>query len=105
MRRWRSIKQERQKAQARNIERLIVLLEQAISILDPLDLGKDQWANWFRADAERLRQGDLGGAKSVLGAYGGMCSLSDEVAVTPGAEQGDLFSEIYTLAQNVHRKA
>ena len=87
------------------VARLIALLDRAVSILDPAGLGKDRWANWLLTDAERLRRGDLGGAEHVLGAFGGMGSLSDDAAVKSETVDGDLFGEIYDLAREVRREA
>lgn len=83
------------------IEELVTLIEKAILILDPLDLGKDRWANWLRHDAELPKRGDLYGARHLLPAFGGMGSLSDEGAATAETTTGHLFSEVYDLAGEV----
>lgn len=87
------------------VHRLVVLLDRAVPVLDPFGIGKDRWANWLRADADRLRRGDLGGAEHILGAYGGMGSLTDEVSLDRDTSEGQLFSEIYDLAFEVKRAA
>jgi hypothetical protein len=69
---------------ARRMKDLAITLHRAASLLD--ELGDSHWASWLRQSAETLDRGDIEGAKSFLGAFGGMGSLNDCYGYEPSVD-------------------
>jgi len=57
------------------VERLAILVEAASSFLHVY--GEEPWSAWLSKDAAWIRNLDLYGLQHLLGAFGGMGSLSD----------------------------
>ena len=80
-------------------------------------VGEDHWADWLRADGERIANADASGLRHLLAAFGGMGSLSDlEIGPLNGhqtdgldlseanGELKALRSAAYTLARELARE-
>ena len=81
------------------MERLAKTLHEAASALE--ELGDAHWAAWLRRDAETLDQGDVEGARSFLGAFGGMGSLNDSYGAAPPEDKPD---DVLTLDELARRR-
>jgi hypothetical protein len=57
------------------VKELAGLVQEAADLL--LAHGETHWANWMRANAQRIRDLDFGGVGGTLAAFGGMGSIND----------------------------
>jgi|SRR5919109_5151865 hypothetical protein len=97
------------------VERLALLVEAASSFLHKY--GEAHWSAWLSKDAARIRNLDLYGFQHVLGAFGGMGSISDLLLHPinghriPEAEIDrvnealrSMLPQVYDLAQQLYRE-
>ena len=96
-------------------QKLIDLLEAAERLLR--SHGVTFWADWLSRDVSYLKAGDFHGVEDLLGAYGGMGSLTDvficpengdnirkdEVAEVNG-RLDELRAALYTLAEQIRHE-
>ena len=90
--------------------RLVSQLKELSAVLHELD--QDHWARWMTECARRLRQSEFSGITHLLGAYGGMGSVSDILPQLVGetsdprvTQARHLRSDVWQLADEIRREA
>jgi hypothetical protein len=97
------------------VERLAILVEALSSFLRKY--GEEHWSAWLSKDASRIRNLDLYGLQHLLGAFGGMGSISDlllhpanghKVSETEVDHVNEalrsMLSEVYRLAHTLYQE-
>jgi hypothetical protein len=97
------------------VERLAILVEAASSFLHTY--GEEHWSAWLSKDASRIHNLELYGLQHLLGAFGGMGSISDlllhpanghKVPETEvdrvNEELRSMLCQVYDLAQKLYRE-